>query len=154
MYEDEVKVVGEEEFVDETLVCKECGNEFVFTAGEQQFYKEKGFMNKPKSCKACRDAKKNAGKPERQYFIAVCAPGQISQVIYNGALRGAGDTKYVAFTSAICIGIIRPLSAYLLCYPAGFGLFGAWVSLILDQYMRLGFSMKRFFSGQWQKIKV
>ena len=73
MYEDEVKVVGEEEFVDETLVCKECGNEFVFTAGEQQFYKEKGFLNKPKSCKACRDAKKNAGKPERQYFIATCA---------------------------------------------------------------------------------
>ena len=73
MYEDEVKVVGEEEFVDETLVCKECGNEFVFTAGEQQFYKEKGVLNKPKSCKACRDAKKNAGKPERQYFIAVCA---------------------------------------------------------------------------------
>ena len=54
MYEDEVKVV--EEFVDETLVCKECGNEFVFTAGEQAFYKEKGFLNKPKSCKACRDA--------------------------------------------------------------------------------------------------
>ena len=73
MYEDEVKVVGEEEFVDETLVCKECGNEFVFTAGEQAFYKEKGFLNKPKSCKACRDAKKNAGKPERQYFIATCA---------------------------------------------------------------------------------
>lgn len=39
MYEDEVKVV--EEFVDETLVCKECGNEFVFTAGEQAFYKER-----------------------------------------------------------------------------------------------------------------
>ena len=71
MYEDEVKVV--EEFVDETLVCKECGNEFVFTAGEQKFYKEKGFMNEPKSCKPCRDAKKNAGKPERQYFIATCA---------------------------------------------------------------------------------
>ena len=71
MYEDEVKVV--EEFVDETLVCKECGNEFVFTAGEQAFYKEKGFQNKPKSCKACRDAKKNAGKPERVYYTAVCA---------------------------------------------------------------------------------
>ena len=71
MYEDEVKVV--EEFADETLVCKECGNEFVFTAGEQAFDKEKGFLNKPKSCKACRDAKKNAGKPERQYFIATCA---------------------------------------------------------------------------------
>ena len=41
-------VENEEEFVDETLVCKECGNEFVFTAGEQKFYKEKGFLNKPK----------------------------------------------------------------------------------------------------------
>lgn len=88
------------------------------------------------------------------YFIAVCAPGQISQVIYNGALRGAGDTKYVAFTSAICIGIVRPLSAYIFCYPVGWGLFGAWVSLLLDQYMRLGFSMHRFISGAWQKIKV
>jgi hypothetical protein len=28
----------EEEFVDETLVCKECGNEFVLTAGRQKFY--------------------------------------------------------------------------------------------------------------------
>ena len=35
---------GAEEFVDETLVCKECGNEFVFTAGEQKFYKEKGVL--------------------------------------------------------------------------------------------------------------
>ena len=41
--------VDTEEFVDETLVCKECGKEFVFTAGEQRFFKEKGFMRKPKS---------------------------------------------------------------------------------------------------------
>ena len=88
------------------------------------------------------------------YYIAFCAPGQISQVIYNGALRGAGDTKYVAFTSAISIGIVRPLTAYLLCYPIGLGLFGAWISLIIDQYMRLGFSAYRFESGAWQKIKV
>ena len=38
-----------------------------------KFYKEKGFLNKPKSCKACRDAKKNAGRGERQYFITTCA---------------------------------------------------------------------------------
>ena len=30
-------------YEDKTLVCKECGNEFVFTAGEQEFYAEKGF---------------------------------------------------------------------------------------------------------------
>ncbi len=70
MYEDEVmdanvEAVEEIEYQDETLVCKECNNEFVFTAGEQRFYAEKGFVNKPKTCKACRDAKKNAGRPER-----------------------------------------------------------------------------------------
>ena len=43
---------------DKTLVCQDCGKEFVFTAGEQEFYKEKGFENEPKRCKACRDARK------------------------------------------------------------------------------------------------
>ena len=46
------------DFKDETLKCKDCGAEFVFTAGEQQFYQEKGFTNKPQRCKACRDARK------------------------------------------------------------------------------------------------
>ena len=32
-------------YEDKTLVCKECGAEFVFTAGEQEFYAEKGFVN-------------------------------------------------------------------------------------------------------------
>ena len=85
MYEEEVKVgVETEEFVDETLVCKDCGNEFVFTAGEQRFYKEKGFMNKPKACKACRDAKKNAGKAPREYFETVCAQcGGVAKVTFQ-----------------------------------------------------------------------
>ena len=74
MFQDETYSAAEEkEFVDETLVCKDCGNEFVFTAGEQQFYAEKGFLNKPKACKACRDAKKNANRAPREYFTAVCA---------------------------------------------------------------------------------
>ena len=74
MFQDENnEAVAVEEYVDETLVCKDCGNEFVFTAGEQRFYAEKGFLNKPKACKACRDAKKNAGKAPREYFTAVCA---------------------------------------------------------------------------------
>ena len=44
-------------YEDKTLVCKECGNEFVFTAGEQEFYAERGFANEPQRCKACRDAR-------------------------------------------------------------------------------------------------
>ena len=34
-------------YEDKTLVCKECGQEFVFTAGEQEFYAERGFQNEP-----------------------------------------------------------------------------------------------------------
>ena len=49
-------------FEDKTLVCKECGNEFVFTAGEQEFYAARGFQNEPQRCKACRDARKNAAR--------------------------------------------------------------------------------------------
>ncbi len=67
---EEVKI---EMLEDETLVCKDCGNEFVFTAGEQAFYQEKGFANKPKCCKACRDAKKMAAKAERVYYTTVCS---------------------------------------------------------------------------------
>ena len=47
-------------YEDKTLVCKECGKEFVFTAGEQEFYAERGFQNEPQRCKACRDARKKS----------------------------------------------------------------------------------------------
>ncbi len=40
-------------FEDKMLTCKKCGNEFLFSAKEQKFYKEKGFF-KPSMCKECR----------------------------------------------------------------------------------------------------
>jgi len=57
-------------YEDKTLVCKECGNKFIFTAGEQEFFAEKGFTNEPKTCKPCRDKKKNAG---RVFYTGICA---------------------------------------------------------------------------------
>ncbi len=45
-------------YEDKTLICKDCGAEFVFTAGEQEFYASKGFVNEPQRCKPCRDARK------------------------------------------------------------------------------------------------
>ena len=44
-------------YQDEKLICKDCGAEFVFTAGEQVFYGEKVFQNKPQRGKACRAAR-------------------------------------------------------------------------------------------------
>lgn len=43
---------------DKTIKCIDCGTEFVFTARDQEFYKEHGFNNEPKRCKQCRDKKK------------------------------------------------------------------------------------------------
>ncbi len=45
-------------FEDKTLVCRDCGNEFTFTAGEQEFYEQKGFTNEPQRCRDCRQARK------------------------------------------------------------------------------------------------
>ena len=60
-------------YQDITLKCKDCGNDFVFTAGEQEFYAEKGFQNQPQRCKSCRVARKNNGAPKREMFETVCA---------------------------------------------------------------------------------
>ena len=40
------------------IVCRDCGEEFVFTVGEQNFYEEHGFTNQPVRCKNCRDIRK------------------------------------------------------------------------------------------------
>ncbi len=44
-------------FEDKTLVCKDCGKEFVWTAGEQEFYASRGFENQPQRCKPARLAR-------------------------------------------------------------------------------------------------
>jgi len=49
---------NENNYTDKTLVCKDCGAEFTFTAGEQAFFAEKGFTNEPVRCPACRKARK------------------------------------------------------------------------------------------------
>lgn len=60
-------------YEDKTLICKDCKQEFVFTAGEQEFYAEKGFVNEPQRCKACRAARKAASKAPREMHDATCA---------------------------------------------------------------------------------
>ena len=79
---------------------------------------------------------------------------QISQVIFNGCLRGAGDTRFVAVVSLISVTFVRPFFSWLFCYPVGLGLVGAWVALLLDQLVRFLLSRYRFGSGKWSKIVI
>lgn len=53
---------------DRTLICGECGREFLFTVEEQKFYEEKGFTRPPRRCKDCRRARRSA-----QTYAGVCA---------------------------------------------------------------------------------
>jgi CxxC-x17-CxxC domain-containing protein len=77
---------------DKTLVCRECGAEFIFTAGEQEFYAERGFVE-PSRCPSCRAARRSGRqsgglsdgygarssapssgpREQRQLYPAVCA---------------------------------------------------------------------------------
>ncbi|MCH5166008.1 MAG: zinc-ribbon domain-containing protein [Clostridiales bacterium] len=53
---------------DKVLTCRDCGKEFTFTAGEQEFYAEKGFEHEPTRCPECRKAykaKRNAMRNNR-----------------------------------------------------------------------------------------
>ncbi len=68
-------------FQDKALQCSDCGQEFTFTAGEQEFFQSKGYTNEPKRCPSCRQARRSerygsggyGTGPKRQMFPAVCA---------------------------------------------------------------------------------
>ena len=87
-------------------------------------------------------------------LISVIVFLQISQVIYSGCLRGGGDTKFVAFVSLISVTIFRPISAWVFCYPVGWGLIGVWIGLVIDQTLRFLMTSIRFKGGKWTKIRI
>jgi CxxC-x17-CxxC domain-containing protein len=45
-------------FIDRALICVECGNEFIFSAAEQEFFHEKNFRSDPRHCKQCKAKRK------------------------------------------------------------------------------------------------
>jgi CxxC-x17-CxxC domain-containing protein len=81
-------------FVDKLLNCRDCGKEFVFTAGEQQFYASKGLQHEPRRCGDCRGTRRQtdgagggggggggAGRPPRVMHDVMCdGCGRLTQV--------------------------------------------------------------------------
>jgi CxxC-x17-CxxC domain-containing protein len=80
-------------YQDKNIVCRDCGEEFVFTSGEQEFYASKGFDNEPTRCKPCRGRRKGGrseqggsydARPRRELFTVVCDDcGQETQVPFQ-----------------------------------------------------------------------
>jgi CxxC-x17-CxxC domain-containing protein len=64
----------EQVYEDRDLTCRDCGEAFVFSSGEQQFFAAKGLANDPVRCPSCRTAAKRARTDgTREYHAALCA---------------------------------------------------------------------------------
>ena len=88
------------------------------------------------------------------YVIIVTILFQISQVIYMGCLRGAGDTRYTALCSMLSVTIIRTVFSYVCCYIFHWGIIGIWMGILADQVSRYCFASVRFKQGKWVNIKI
>ena len=87
-------------------------------------------------------------------FIMIIVLFQISQVIFGGCLRGAGDVKYTLVASLISVTLIRSIVTYLLVVIWPLGLAGIWIGVLSDQLSRFLFLGIRFKKGKWVEYQI
>ena len=88
------------------------------------------------------------------HVIIIIVLFQVSQVIYMGCLRGAGDTTYTAMASTVSVTVIRTLFSYVCGIALGWGITGIWLGVLADQISRFLFASIRFQAGKWTGIKI
>lgn len=93
--------------------------------------------------------------------VGLFQPFQTQAVVTSGALRGAGDTNYVARVMLITTSVMRPALAFIAVWIIGdlmglqeWALIGAWVASLGDMLTRLLLMGRRFDGGKWREIKV
>jgi CxxC-x17-CxxC domain-containing protein len=69
-------------YTDRSLTCVECGNEFTFSADDQEFHASRGYQD-PKRCPSCRAARRQGGngsfssgysdRPRREMYSTTCS---------------------------------------------------------------------------------
>ena len=87
-------------------------------------------------------------------YIMVIVLLQISQIIFTGCLRAAGDVRYVLYAAIISIAGIRTLSTLLMVNVLGWGLDGVWLGILADQASRFIMVSLRFKQGKWVDLKI
>ena len=88
------------------------------------------------------------------YYIIVILLFQISQIIYGGCLRGAGDVRYCLFASLISVTIIRTGVTWVLTSAMNMGLHGIWIGILADQLSRFILLSLRFRQGYWTQLHI
>jgi len=87
-------------------------------------------------------------------IIAIAQPFLALTMVLSGALRGAGDTRGPLVVTTIGIWCVRLPLAFILLRLTSIGLPGAWITMIVDQFVRSMFFIGRFRSGRWKRIRV
>lgn len=87
-------------------------------------------------------------------YLLVIDIFQISQVIYAGALRGAGDVRYTMFGALISAAIIRTVVTWLFTSVFHLGLTGIWLGVLADQVSRFALFSVRFRKGKWVELRI
>jgi CxxC-x17-CxxC domain-containing protein len=82
------------QYADKTMTCRDCGKQFTFTAGEQEFYAQRGF-SEPARCGECRQARK-AGRDSGGYGASDYSGGRSSSYDsgYGGRSGGYSSGSY------------------------------------------------------------
>jgi CxxC-x17-CxxC domain-containing protein len=80
-------------YTDKILECRDCGQSFVFTSGEQEFFAEKGFAQEPRRCPDCRRARKN----QNSDFGGGGGGGGYSRQMYSATCSSCGKEAQVPF---------------------------------------------------------
>jgi putative MATE family efflux protein len=86
--------------------------------------------------------------------VGLVQPMLAASMIFTGALRGAGDTRFPMVVTGASIWFVRLPVAYLLALSLGWGLVGAWSAMALDFSLRGTVNFFRYRSGRWKTIKV
>ena len=87
-------------------------------------------------------------------FITVIVLFQISQIIYGGCLRGAGDVKFTLLAALISVTIIRTCMTWIFTSVIQLGLAGIWIGILSDQISRFLLMSYRFRQGDWAYLNI
>ena len=87
-------------------------------------------------------------------YIMVIVLLQISQIIYTGCLRAAGDVRYTLMGALISVTVIRTAVTLLLVLVFNLGLHGIWLGVLSDQLSRFTLMRRRFRKGEWVNLKI
>ena len=87
-------------------------------------------------------------------YVMVIVLLQISQIIFSGCLRAAGDVRYVLMAATVSIAVIRTAVTIVLVNVFDMGLAGVWIGILADQISRFTFVSLRFRRGEWVNLKI